>query len=445
MTTRAEDVLYQSLTDTDAIEYLTRETISDEIIPNETMVPVVRWAIQYFADSGYTLAPSRESLMETWGTYIEDAGIEIIPDDVDTDTIQWALDELRARYVTVRAQEFVMAFASDLNNASTPEKVDVLAGKSSELISLLTSVQSKSNEVSGSLGVAKALADYQIRASRDEHIQGMTLGLREVDEHILGIRPGELAVLAGGPKMGKSLMLVQAAINEWIQGRRAILFTLENSVEMTYDRILVGIVNRLFQDELMTPMTLRDWTKGSASPRHETMVKEVQSLMEEQDNLLVISPEKGQRTVESMVAKAHVLGAQSLLIDQLTFIDHTSPKSLPRWEQIKDTLHLLKSLISTGNNRLPCLLAHQINREGVQAADKLGYIESYMMAESAEVERTADLLMALYQGKMDVNTEQAILQILAFRRDENKNWYIGWHRGEVMSSVRRETTFNERN
>lgn len=442
MTTRAEDVLYQSLTDTDSLEYLTRETISDELIPNESMVPVVRWAISYFAQSGYTLAPSRESLFDTWGNHIGDAGVTIIEDDIDTDTIQWALSELRSRYVTIQAQEFVMNFATDLNNAASPDRVSVLTEKSSELLSLLTKVESKSNEVSGSLGVARALADYQIRASRDEHVQGMTLGLEEVDNHILGVRDGELAIMAAAPKVGKSNMLVQVAINEWIQGRKTVLFTLENSVEMTYDRFITGLVNRLFQDELMTPLNLRDWTKGNASPIHERMVKDIQALMEENDNLMVISPEKGQRSVESMVAKAHILGADSILIDQLTFVEYEGPRNTPRWEQMKEVLHQLKSLISTGSRRLPCLLAHQINREGVQAADKLGHLESYMMAESAEVERTADLLMSLYQSKMDKNIDQATLQILAFRRDETKNWSLGWHLGEVMSSVRREISFN---
>ena len=73
-------------------------------------------------------------------------------------------------------------------------------------------------------------------------------------------------------------------------------------------------------------------------------------------------------------------GPTVLIIDQLTFIEPPDERAAPHI-QIRDITHDLKTLISTGRDKMPCLLAHQINREGVKAADKVGYLEMYHLAE----------------------------------------------------------------
>jgi hypothetical protein len=72
------------------------------------------------------------------------------------------------------------------------------------------------------------------------------------------------------------------------------------------------------------------------------------------------------------------------------------------------------------------LLAHQINREGIKAAEKDGELHMTHLAESAEVERTADWVFGLYQTESHRLAQTASLKILAARRVEPKEWTITW-------------------
>jgi hypothetical protein len=89
---------------------------------------------------------------------------------------------------------------------------------------------------------------------------------------------------------------------------------------------------------------------------------------------------------------------------------------------------------------LACLLAHQINREGVKKAEQNDSLEMWMMAESSEVERTADWVFGLYASKMEMIGGMAKLQILAARRETLKSWRITWRPGVRESVVRQEYT-----
>jgi hypothetical protein len=71
-------------------------------------------------------------------------------------------------------------------------------------------------------------------------------------------------------------------------------------------------------------------------------------------------------------------------------------------------------------------LAHQINREGVKAADKVGHLEMYHLADSSEVERTADWVFGLYASRADKASKRAKFQVLAARRASNKQWNMRW-------------------
>src|SRR5690606_40673143 len=84
------------------------------------------------------------------------------------------------------------------------------------------------------------------------------------------------------------------------------------------------------------------------------------------------------------------------------------------------------------------LLAHQINREGVKAADKTGYLEMYMLAESSEVERTADWVFGLYRSHDERIAELAKLQVLAARREDITSWLMRYDPASGLIETHRE-------
>lgn len=415
-TSRSEDVLYSSLTDVDALEQLVRIGLPLECIPNPPMRDVVAWAVEYFDKNGQTKAPSRDALVETWGQLLEDQEIELQEEDLELDDVSWAIDTLKARYADWKFQSWQKEAASELAKSSTADRLNVLTMQAAELNALVLSLADKTQQVEGMDGFQRSFAQYQKRAETAQQHRGMAFGIPEIDAYTFGIHEGELAVLAAGPKTGKSVTIAYILLQEWKKGRHTTYYTLENSVDMTYDR-LVCIHLHVDHDR---------YRRGECAPDE---VERVQTFIRERGDDLkefihVVQPQRGQRTVQWMTRHARALGTQSLLIDQLTFME-PSDRRLQGPSMIKDVMHDLKDAIG-GRLSIPCLLAHQINREGLREAKKHGWLEMYMLAEGAEVERTADWVFGLYASPDERAAQMIKWQTMATRRgSENKNWRVG--------------------
>ena len=218
-----------------------------------------------------------------------------------------------------------------------------------------------------------------------------------------------------------SWFLGWTALNEYKRGRRVVLFTLENSVEMSYDRIAC----------MNSGISYRRWQRGQCLPEE---VERVRSFAEEirsgggHGSLDIIMPDADDRTMQSMVRKAQTLGCQSLFIDQLTFVTYPDAQRLrlARHQEVGKIMHDLKELVSTGSETMPVMIAHQINREGVKAAKKVGYLSMENLAEGSEVERTADWVFGLFQSSVQREAAEATLQILASRREDSNAWSMNW-------------------
>ena len=208
-----------------------------------------------------------------------------------------------------------------------------------------------------------------------------------------------------------------------------MLVTMENSVEMTWDRILCMVAG---VDTMV-------WQTGEATAQHVERIELARLEMLGWGGMIeVVRPDSGQRTVETIVSRALAFGADTLLIDQLTFLELPDPRK-PKTERIGEALHTLKSLISSGRRPMSCLMAHQINREGVKMADRVGHLEMFHLADSAEIERTADWVFGMYASRDDKIAGMAKMQILASRRAPTEQWLINWH--PYVGNVRVRSTF----
>jgi replicative DNA helicase len=416
-TSRAEDVLYSSLTDIDALEQLAKIGLEEECIPKPGMRPVVAWALDYFFRTDQKQAPSREALFETWGQVIEDLEVEIEEADVEIDDIGWAIDSLKSQYILWKFQQWQKESAQAIHEASMVDRLGALDTITHDLVTIALSLRDRTQEVEGIEGFRQSLIDYKRRESESLLFRGMTFGVTEIDQYTYGLHEGELGVLAAGPKTGKSVAMAYILLNEWKQQRYTTLFTLENSVKMTYDRLVcmhLAVDHDLYRRGLCSPEDIE---------RVEIFLRERGQELKEL--VRIIQPQKGQRSVQWMTRHARTLGTQSLLIDQLTFME-ASHRSLKGPDKIADIMHDLKSEISSGRNQVPCMIAHQINREGMREAKKNGFLEMYMLAEGSEVERTADLVVGLYASPDERKAQIIKWQTLAFRRQEPKHWRVAW-------------------
>lgn len=416
MSRAAEVAVVQHLVDADALRYLSDEGLPESVIPTEEFRPVIEWALEYYYRSGCNQAPSVQALREEFtADLFTDRDIDL--DEAPEDTIEWAVETLKGNWTLRQSQDFVKRLAMDINEAQTSERFDVLHDAVNALSNITIEVSRKSQQVDARHALTERIRAYEERKEAGHTVQGMLFGMPDIDNHTGGIHPGELAVIGAGPKTGKSFFHIVTAFAEWRRGRAVALFTLENSVEMTIDR-LACFANGISPTR---------WLQGQCHPQEEENVRRFREAMAESDTpLWVIQPPVGRRSVAQMVREATIRDAESLLIDQLTFVEPRDER-LARYLQVREVMHDLKSLISTSNKRMPCLLAHQVNREGVKESRKVGYLRMEHLAEGSEVERTADFVFGLHQSDDEQMVNMSKLQMLAARRTALRHWNMNWN------------------
>lgn len=420
-----ETAIYSSLHDMEAVELMLREGLPLECLTEETMRPVVAWVFDAYHRSGGLQAPSREAILEVYGDVIEDAGVELADEDVQTENVAVSIERLKSDYIESEFQAQFRQAAIEVRDADPAKKIATATDQTLRLLDLTVRLAPASAQADASEGVRDAVQRYRHRQEQTG-ILGMRLGWEEIDVHTGGIQPGELAILAAGPKAGKSQFLARSALLEFMAGRRVVLFTLENSVEMTWDRMVC----------MHLSIDPRKWQRGECTEEEiERVQKYEEAVARAPGAIHIIGPSRGERTAAALVRRAEVLGAESLYIDQLTFMESPDPKGKPRYQIVGEIMHDLKTMISTGANRIPCLLAHQINREGVKSAEKTDHLRMDHLAESAETERTADWVFGLYVSPVERTMARAKLQILAARREELAAWQVTWRRDTTWSQV----------
>jgi hypothetical protein len=432
---QAEEVLYSHLTDVDSLDVLAAEGFSlgdtQKVIPTELGRALVSWALDYYFLNGRRVAPTKHAFLETWGDEMEKVDISI-NDEFETDSIEWAIDQLRTTYAVWRSQQFVKSFVTDVTTADPTAKVLAIQEGAHELYSLARSLMSHRRESVAGAGIEGALQRHKERAVAPNSITGMAFGLPEIDDHIHGVHDGEIAVFAAFSGVGKSWIAAKVALAEWKRERRSVLVTLENDLEMTFDRMACAYSH----------VDYDKWQRGQADAGDLQRVEAFRDqLMASEHAPIVVMPEDGDRTMMNLVRKAVTLGGDSLIIDQLSHVEANPGSSrMSTWEVIRDQMRDLKTLIGDGRERVPCLLLHQIKREGMVRARKTGSYVMDDLANSSEVERSADFVFSVLQSEDDVVVGQALWQTLKARRVPPKDWIMAWRLGVGDIRVRHEVT-----
>jgi replicative DNA helicase len=420
-----EKALFGLLTEVDSIEELELSGFDPKLIPSSELRPIYEWAIHQYRISGNLKAPTPLMFLETecpgcggrsMAEVLLEAGILI--DVVPEESVQWVIEELRARNLTSRTKDFVVGLSKEITSVPADKRVEVFSSHVAEAVQIYLEQQTKRNVFELASDGGDILTAYDARAADLSKFRGLQLGLDDVDTHMNGLHEGELMVLSAPPKGSKSYMLARIALKEFERGRKVALFTLENSIEMTRDRIAC----------LATGVNPQKFEGGECDlDQIEAIQKWVTRLSDSTENqkLFIISPPEGSRTVQAMVSEALIRGVDSLLIDQLTFVDPIDARAA-RPLQIREIMHATKTLISTGPRKIPCVVAHQLTRDGIKTARKVGHLEMDDLAEGSEAERTADWVFSMWQSEDARQVGQFLFQILAARRRGTRAWTVNW-------------------
>lgn len=411
---------------------MVRHGLNVKIVPTVPFREVVEWSLAYYQKS--SVAPTSDVLRERFGPDIfTDRQIDL-DEDVE-ETIEWAIDDLEGTFIQQQIGLFTRKLATEINSAPPEERVERLGVLASELASYVLDLQPRTTHMDIRESGPALLAEYDIAASSDG-VRGMCLGIPQIDEHLGGIWDGELVTIAGAPGTGKSFLANYTAHHEWARGRNTTLFTLENSILMTQMRIACQALH--FDIEALQTGTLED----AEYTQLQEWCNDV--LLKSDTPLNIISPDVVNRSPQALIQAARAYETESLIIDQLTHVEAVESGSRDkRNEEVAKIVRTLGNLINSGRQRMPCLLLHQVNREGVKTAAKTGRVDMTHMAESSEIERTSSVVGVLYQSDEHRALGRMQFQMVKQRRVKPRHWDLGWRPWQGFVYAQNEVSFDD--
>jgi replicative DNA helicase len=242
---------------------------------------------------------------------------------------------------------------------------------------------------------------------------GVTLGFPVLDHHTNGLRPGELCAVGAFSKVGKTMFLANAAIQARKQGATPLFITLEMSKEEIEDRL----------DAIYSEVSYNRLTHGELTTQEVFRLRAAQDEFSQLGDLYIERPMEGERTVPHIVSRTRQLGADYLIIDQLSFMEPTGQHRELTSKHAEIVATLKKEIARDSAGQIPCLLAVQLNRASLNQAEGVG-LQNF--ANTSVIEQTVDLAIGLSRSRDERANHLMRLDILGARRSEIQAWILRW-------------------
>lgn len=419
MSSAIERKLLSKMTELSEITRVWEMGLRQEVFEDPLNRFVFVFMVDYWLNNQMQHAPTWVVMESEYPQLTLDAEVE--------ESTDWLVGWLQKRYASAEVQELLRSAAKTCND-DPATTLDLLWHNAYDAAQITAPRYAR-------VDITETIVARRERYSHDVQNltrAGVSIGLTELDDHTRGILPGELCAAAAYTKTGKSWMLANSFVSALRNGLRPLFFTLEMGVPEIEDRI----------DALYSGVSYQRLSQRELEPQEVIRLREAQDEMADRTGGFIERPQRGERTVKHMVSRARQLGADLLIVDQLSFIDATRDYSGDSALRMKhgEVIFELKDEISRENaGKIPCLLAVQLNRQAATQGGGGGRGELYNFANSSMVEQTVDMALGLWRNtEMRANNAMG-LDIMGSRRCDTKSWTLAWHltdRSEI--SIREE-------
>ncbi len=202
--------------------------------------------------------------------------VESIKDaDCPEGELGFYIDKLKDRYNTFLAK--CLAQAMEAEQVDIEEFNADLLRITSKIERLRTSSVFSEGEIKES--VDERIGHYEYTRDNPGEIQGVFTGYRELDDYTFGIRNSEMMVISGASSSGKSMLMMNIAINAWLgsndptnpyaefvdDGKDVIYFTMEMSksqLEARVDANIARVRHKALSRGFMTDEETARWRQA---------------------------------------------------------------------------------------------------------------------------------------------------------------------------------------
>lgn len=213
---------------------------------------------------------------------------------------------------------------------------------------------------------------------------GLKTGYNDLDRMTGGLRRGEVSILAARPKMGKTTLGLNIALNAAMVGRSVYFASLEMSGQQLTEKLIsakAGIKGDLLQNPAIMP-----------DSGFQTIAKACSKIYEATlfiDDMAIIKP--SDLLIKLRRFKA-LYGLDLVVIDYLQLIQAETRRG-SKYEEVTETSRMLKLIAKELN--VPLLALSQLSRSVEERKDKTPQPSD--LRDSGALEQDAALVMFLYR------------------------------------------------
>ena len=252
--------------------------------------------------------------------------------------------------------------------------------------------------------VQNVFDELNAAASSGSKIPGLSTGLADLDNMILGLNKSELILAAGRPGMGKTSLGLNMALHAGMNlGKSVAIFSLEMSREQLVLRLLSRAALVPLKGLLTGELTVQQW-------------KDIADAAQSLSGADIRIDDNPTLSVADMNAQCRRLGKLDLVvIDYLQLMQsagsgHTWSNE-SRTQAVSDISRMLKIMAKELNVPVVCL--SQLSRANESRQDKRPQLSD--LRESGAIEQDADVVIGLYRDGYynresdNVNLAEAII------------------------------------
>lgn len=251
-------------------------------------------------------------------------------------------------------------------------------------IMVIHSGSSEQETITAAQAIGLHVEELERRESLGGKIDGLTTGIKVLDDALLGLKPEQLIVIAGRPKMGKTTLAQNIADHVAIDlGKQVLVFSLEMSHKQLMDKSLSS-------RGAIPIQALRD---GTAMRTHSQSLLTASGIIAASG--LTLFDRKG-ATINKIrsVARRHRLnhGVDLILVDHigLVGVEDVRANSVARISEITRELKLLARELNC-----PIIALSQLNRQ-LEARPNKRPVPSDLR-DSGSIEQDADVILFVYR------------------------------------------------
>lgn len=222
-------------------------------------------------------------------------------------------------------------------------------------------------------------------AASGSRIPGLSTGLPDLDDLILGLNKSELVIIAARPGMGKTSIALNIALNvAMTQHKKVAIFSLEMSREQLVTRLLSRAALVPSQNLFTGRLTDQQW-RDVAAAANTLSASDI--LIDDNSTLTVADMNAQCRTIKDL---------DLVVIDYLQLMSSAGGRGFSnesRTQAVSDISRMMK--VMAKQLGVPVICLSQLNRAAEARQDKRPLLSD--LRESGSIEQDADVVIGLYR------------------------------------------------